>query len=220
MLRLTYRDLFIYQRRNLIIFPLFGVYFIAIFLFMAEQQYPFVALAIALSLYGILMVSQTAFSYDESTRFNKFVRALPVSATRIVFSRYLSCIFFSLLGFAWMLILGYAARWLSGVLGKGYIDMTITVESIIIWLSAVALFPALLIPPLYKFGYMKSRYVLMLLIIVLIAGLPSLLSGAVPQVLDVLNMLSSNFILLFAAAAVLFCASVFLSARILRNKEI
>lgn len=219
MLRLVYRDMFIYQRRNLVILPLFAVYFIFISRVWESQNLPLVALTI--SVFAVTMILQTAFAYDETSKFNKFLRAMPVSPMTIALSRYLTCFGSALMGLVYVYLAAAIEIPLSsmGIIPIGKINITLSLETVLMWFVVVALVSSILVPVMFRFGYQKAKYPLLLLLCVSIGGgiglssveLPSFLAGA-----GSLGMIG----ILTAVTAIILYGSILLSANILAKQEL
>lgn len=217
MLRLTYRDLFIYQRVNLITLVGLTVYFF--FILAIGSGIPVGFVAAASGSYGILMICMTGFAYDESYKSNKFNRALPISSLNIVLSRVISCACSSLMGFAISyivaLLFNLSAR-LSGAFAP--VEIAISIGSVCIWIALGALITAIVLPPMYKFGSTKVRYPMMLLLMLVIVGVSVISSNETAK--GIIETLAGNGILAAALALLLLAGSVWLSSRILTNKEV
>ncbi len=215
MLRLVVRDLLFYQRRNLFILPFFAILGIVMMKIGGTDAFA-VAVAV-ISLFGFLMTAQTAFAYDEQSKCNRFLRALPIPPATLVVSRYVSCALFGLTGAALVYALAPIANLFDGV------AIDIGLSAVPLCFICMSVIGSVLMPVLFRFGYMKSKYPLMLAFIAISAGMPSLLmAGGVASVARTIVAALSGpgaVLLLLAIGALALVGSVWLSISILKKKE-
>lgn len=218
MLRLLVRDIFIYQKRNFIVLPLLSIYMLFIMVYSANSYSGIGAAAMVISTFAAIMIAQTAFAYDEAYKANKFMRALPASTYKIVTSRYLSAFCSAGMGILCVYVFSFLLNALSGSI-DGINPVKVDFSPSVLLSCAGVVLPvcSISIPALYKFGYIKAKYPLMLATIVLIAGVPALLETNI--ISNVMSFLEGNAIILALLAAALLFASIWLSARILSNQE-
>lgn len=216
MLRLVAKDVFIYQRRNFVAFLFLAIYLLVMLTFSANS-FPFSFLASLISVYGAIIVCQTAFAYDDSYKANKFIRALPISPMQIVLARYISAFVTAVIAFVISILAGLLFNLIAPLTGHGPVDLSFDLGSVLIWFSLVSVACAFLVPALYKFGYVKARYPLMILIIALFALMPTAMQS--PAVGKIINTVRGNSFIMLALSAALLTGSIFLSRRVLIRQE-
>ncbi len=224
MLRLMVKDVFMLQRRNFVIIPLFSLYLAILSMSQALGVFGVGAAMAAMAQMSILMVSQAAFGYDEQSKFDVFLNAMPVKKSRIVLSRYLTCVVSALMGALWVFVLMLLLWAVSAATGLFTVDFGISADALLLWLPMSAVVTALIVPLLFKFGYMKARYFFTLLIAGTAASIPMLISMTSDWSSGSLLELTSLspallFILSLLGGAVLLVLSYGISVAVYRKKQ-
>jgi len=221
MLRLIYRDLFIYQKRNLVVLPGFALLFV---FFSQEFGYAGMGLTmIMISVYALVMTAYTSFAYDETNKFNRFLRSAPIPSSTIILSRYASCVFSSIMGVVYVVIFSALANVAAVYNPALRRDMTMSMEVLLVWITMIAFVSAFLMPILFKFGYVKTKYPLMLLVIAVPASGPMILAApnmnqGLTAALSVISG-KNGYILIFILSLLAFLGSAALSITIFKRKE-
>ena len=222
MLRLVYRDLFIYQKRNLIVLPLFSLLLVG-FRGEWDSAESFALTAALIAMFGLTMTANTAFAFDDSCKFNQYLRATPASPANIVLSRYASCLLSSVMGVVCITLFTLLANLFSGPFPALRRTMALDLLSFLGILSSVALVCAVLMPVLFRVGYTKMRYLLMLIVLVIGAGTPVFLSstGLQPLITKALTSIPElgMALLLFAVSLLALYGSARLAIAVFRKKE-
>jgi hypothetical protein len=220
MFKLIYRDLFIYQRRNLVILPLFALYFL--FVFRVWEGGSLDVILVIISSFAVTMTTQTAFAYDETSKFNKYLRAMPVSPRTIVLSRYATSFCSAAMGMALTILFGAAFSLLAPAFGMPRPRLTISPEALPLCFIAVALWTSLTIPIVFRFGYQKSRYPLTFAFCATIAAGSAafIIAPEADKAIPAEFPLTGWLFLLAALLAVCLYGSYRLSVRILTRLEL
>lgn len=164
----------------------------------------------------ILLVSAmlviTTCAYDDSCKWNLYAGTLPLNRNQICLSKYISSVLFVLIGVA----LGLVFIFISVLLGIK-LDIAPTLFSAYIMGMGALLFVAVMLPVIFKFGVEKSRIIMPLLVVLIVAGAFALkgLGIEIPSVSAFTAW--SNFA--FIPVLLLFALSYLLSCRILAKKE-
>lgn len=222
MLKLIFRDLFIYQRRNLIILPLFAVLF-TFFIGQSPGPEGFTLALIIIAPFALTMTAYTAFAYDEASKFNRFLRATPATPETIVLSRYAACLLSAVSGAVFVMLFAAIANAAAVYYPVLQRDIALGMDVFMTWVIVLALYCAVLMPILFKFGYMKTKYPLMMMFIALSAGGPMILSstGINRVLIGVLSSVSmtGGYIIFFIVSLLALYGSAKLSISIFRKKE-
>ena len=198
MLNLIKRD-FGVMRLSIILIALYGILFSLTQLFAAAL----------VGVLGTYVVVHGTFGVEERDKIDLLNRSLPVTAKEVVGSKYAE-------GFiAWVIVslfsvLGTWIAYILGLRGEVQADMVRALPSVLMATFAVSmLLTSVTIPLIYKFGYTKSRTVMIILWLILALSLPSLLaiSGGADTFLE--YGLPAN--IAFAALAVLALAAMAVS---------
>jgi hypothetical protein len=219
MFKLVFRDLFIYQRRNLFILPIFALYFL--FVLKPWQGGSLDIVLVIISAFAVTMTTQTAFAYDEASKFNKYLRAMPISPRTIALSRYVTSFCSAAMGIVAMLLFGAAFTLLAPAFGVSGIHLTVSPNALPLCFITVALCASLIIPIVFRFGFQKSRYPMMLFLGVTIAA-GSAVSSLIPSLdraIPVNMSITSWLFLLAGVLAVCLYGSYRLSVRVLTKME-
>jgi ABC-2 type transport system permease protein len=221
MLKLIYKDFFICQGKNIYVLPLFAVMIIAqMQMFEVVSMFPLVI--ISMSLFAFTMTAERTFSCDETSKFNRFLRATPVSAKAVVLSRYASCLLSAVIGVLLLIAVGIITNAVSAFYPSLWKNISVDIDSLLLCLAVLILVCAILFPILFRFGYTKAKYPLMLLIIAIGSSVPMLVSDAANErLIDFLSFMSTGKYLVFVIVClVLLYGSITLSIAILKRKEV
>lgn len=221
MLKLIFRDVFIYQGKNLFVLPLLAL--IVIFQMQMFGADTSISLAIiAVSLFAMLMATQLTFSCDETSKFNRFIRATPISAKTVVLSRYASCLLSAAFGVIITFVLAILTNIASAIYPPLWRSITVDVDMILICVNVSLLICAILFPWLFRFGYAKTKYPLMLFLIGAGSSIPMLVSDTANQGFgEVLSSMSTGgYLLLTILSLICFYGSIMLSTIIYKRQEV
>ena len=161
------------------------------------------------------ILARGVFAMDEHIRSEALINSLPLSRREIVFGRHITSMVFAVYGFlvmaAWHLILK-----LAGSNGRAFPWMA----AVTVGLGLVALLTLVYFPILFKFGYMKTRWFSLFLIVAVV----SLGSGAYrqrPDWMGDLLGLSGPWIpgIVLAAFAALMLLSILICTALYRTRE-
>jgi len=221
MLRLVYRDLFIYQKRNLIVLFAFSIFFA--FNFYGNLASGLFPSMLVLAFLGFTMMSATAFIYDEASKFNNFIRATPLSAFKAVLSRYISCLISAGLGALLLLFFSLIRSIFSADIGLESIAFSVSFGEILLLMSLLFLAISIVMPVVFRFSYTPTKYVLsFLLLLVIFLGMNvgnSRISGALSSIIFSLSSSGFIFPVIFIVSAIIMFFSLKLSAFIFSKKE-
>lgn len=154
-----------------------------------------------------ILVSTTAFAYDDKAKWDRYALTMPVSGRDIVLSKYLLVFVFTVLAFFLTFLLTFSMT------HAFHESLT---ECLTISLASLAL-SSIILPVFFKFGVEKGRIVMMA--IVLAPSFLSLLlsnldfSAPAPAILNKLEIFAPFAVILILVL------SVFLSMRIYEKKE-
>lgn len=221
MLKLIHRDLFIYQGKNIYVLPFFAV-FIICFLHMFEAASGFSNAIISMSLYAFFMTTQLTFGCDETTKFNRFLRATPISVKTIILSRYASCLLSAVVGVLMLFIFGILTNAVSVFYPALRNNMSVGIDLVLFCFILQITICAILFPILFKFDYTKAKYPIMLLLIAAGSSLPMLISdAAVIGLSSFISLMSTGMYLgLTALSIAVLYGSITLSIAIFKRKEV
>ncbi len=165
MLNLIKRD-FGVMRLSIILIALYGILFSLTQLFAAAL----------VGVLGTYVVVYGTFGVEERDKIDLLNRSLPVTAKEVVGSKYAE-------GFiAWVIVSLFSVfgTWIAYILGlRGEIqaDMLRALPSVLMATFAVSmLLMSVTIPVIYKFGYIKSRTIVIILWLILALSLPTILT--------------------------------------------
>lgn len=150
MLNLVMKDIVLTKRTMLI-----GFIYAAMFTF-AFREAAFTAGTIMLT----YLLMQTSCAYDERSRADLMLNSLPVERGTIVAAKYVSMLAYAAIACAECAVVGLFVR-LSGI------PLTVqgfNPESLVALLAVTCIFAGVFYPIFFKFGYMKTRYVNVILI--------------------------------------------------------
>jgi ABC-2 type transport system permease protein len=167
---------------------------------------------------GMILMIMTLFiintySYDEMSKWDYYARALPVTKSQIVLSKYLLTLLFELVGILFSTLIYLFKNELNpeNIVGLGALS------------SVVLLMVAILLPLIYKFGTQKARIWMVLIFLLPTAGMLALNSlGVLPSSssLQISDSFAETFaLLMLPVSLLLFTLSYFLSCHIYKNKE-
>jgi len=148
-------------------------------------------------------------AYDESCRFNRFAQMLPVSATQLVTARYIA-------GLTVCLAAAFVSVFALAISGNNWAEGAIT------GIVVPMVYQIFTIPVMYKWGVEKSRYITMAAFFVpfvIIMFMDS--EGALTDAVAALEKLPAAPLIAatMTVIAVMYICSVFLSVKIVKNKE-
>lgn len=191
-----------------------GGFFVVYFLLMAVfnalssdgNMFSYILIFIS-SMFGI-----SAFTYEETYRWNRYTATLPVSTRQIVLARYLVIGIFILGGVGASLLLGA----ISVIAGTMQLTAAEWMLSMLECLIVCILYQEIILPIMYRFGADRGRIVMMLFFIILFGVL-----YAAVTLIDFVPLLTMtySFIIAGAVVIVLFPISVVISIRIRAKKE-
>jgi len=217
MINLILKDILL-QKKTAVYLLLYIAIFILAFQSIAAGA--FTAIVIALT---YQMVS-TVCNYDDKANSDIVMNSLPLTRKTIVLSKYLSVIVYALLA-----IVGYMAFTLIFTLMPvGLKIYPITLEGLSVALAGVMVMNGIYYPVYFKLGYNKARIVSFILFFIFFFGGMTLIQTKI-NLADITNQSAGGylnqgmnimqFVLIIAAAAVLFAASCFISVRFYSNRE-
>ena len=164
MLYLILKDILIQKK----IF-IFGIFYILI-LILSFQGIGNIMFSSSIIAFAYILV-QSACAYDDKSKSDIMLNSLPISRNTIVTARYVSTFIFAAIAVAYYVILTNIIK-ISGLPLKVY---PITLEEIVAALFAITLLSGIYFPVFFKFGYIKSRVVNIVLFFGLFFGLGILL---------------------------------------------
>ena len=159
------------------------------------------------------MMGISAFSYEETYRWNRYTAALPVSTRQIVLARYLVVGIFILGGIAASLLLGAV----SVIAGTMSLTVTEWMLEMVQCVLICMLYQEIMLPIMYRFGAERGRIVMMLLFILLFAALYVL--NTFTHLWQQAVTIYSVTLVLGAVVILLLAVSIGLSVRIRTKKE-
>lgn len=163
--------------------------------------------------YSVAMVSIipiTISAYDEQCKWNAYEAALPISRKQVVLEKYIVAL---ILVIPTTII--YSAILL--IIGKENTSDIFAEASLMLLCGIIP--PSIVLPIIYKFGYLKGRIINFIIIAVLVA-LISITSFGYVSVTDSQNLFNTAFALIvFAATFVIFIVSLLISTAVYSKKE-
>lgn len=224
MKQLIYRDLFIYVRQNYIFLAILAAFSLFSSYKFAESSgnYGILMYCAWVVFFWVVTMMNVAFSYDEADHSACLLKALPARASQVVGARYLSMLLSLLLCVAVMIVPDAAIQF---VRGRGLPAVLDSASVALLSGSVMLLYCAVMLPVIYRFTYMKTRYIWRILyvgIMVAVIGLgdSSAFQEKAAAVLSAVfgSVLGMGGIAL--AAFALFAVSMWLSVRIFKAKEV
>lgn len=221
MYNLILKDILI-QKRMIMLSLIYGVFFTLVFKNNIGKEGAVVAGTVALAYFFMI----NACGYEDKYNGFTIFTSLPVRKRDIVVSKYLSIFVFALIGIVLMSLIQILLS-LAGVL-DGLSPLSI--ETITGAAVSAALFGALYYPFYFKVGYMKSKFIVFILFMI-IGFLPGILMKLLDRDstmermhqiisrLDTLPDLAVGGAILGAALLILFISMLF-SIRIFEAKEL
>lgn len=166
--------------------------------------------------YAVVMVSIipiTISAYDEQSKWNFYEAALPLSRKQIVLEKYILTVFIVIPVSVIYTVILFAVR--GGDSSKAFLTF-----AIMLLFSLIS--PSVILPIIYKFGYLKGR-IINLIIIALIMAMASVLAitSTNEEQINLSVLLGGGFTQLFllAAAVIIFVLSATISVSIYEKKE-
>lgn len=165
MFNLMLKDLLV-QKKTLLMALVYSVFVLGIF---NKAASGFVSYGMGTIAIGYIFFAN-ACSYDEKNKSDIVLNSLPIRRSQIVLARYLAVFTFAVIGLAMIGILGAVMK-LAGLPFPGrYIGLLDITGS----LAALMLMASCYLPLYYKFGYIKTRLIIMFMFMLLFF-LPGLL---------------------------------------------
>lgn len=170
-----------------------------------------------LNLLMVLLISIelfTVFGFDDEIKWDTYLKGTPLSATEIVVGRYVLC---GILNFICMLvevvILIIMNIWKNSVPLKEVIV-------ILFWCLVIGvLYAAVMIPVIYKFGVVSSKYILYAILLLPTFLLPLLIKAGVNiNISKMMSLSISNLFILFGLILITIL-SIKITIIIYKNKE-
>ena len=163
--------------------------------------------------FAILILS--TFSYDDTSKWDRYAAAMPVYRKQIVLAKYLLAFLLAVIGIGVGFVFSYVINFIQHV----PFDSTILVVGYTVFL-VILFYMSILFPLVYRFGVEKSRMLLMVIFLIpflAIMGLSSM-STDLPAVSEVAvkTALYVAPLLIF----VLYVISYFISCRIFQKKDL
>lgn len=171
MFRLVIKDFYFLQKKMLFIIPFYIIMLLFLKFLKMTTVAETTACLVVTCIIGILLIAQNSFGFDEKVHFEAFVCTLPLTQNQIVASKYLVCLTASVFSMLCMFVLGYLAV-LTGLAGTT--AMVIGPTTFFVWVFVTAVFSAIILPILFKKGYMKTRMQIIILAIVIVFVAPML----------------------------------------------
>lgn len=170
-----------------------------------------------------LMLAISTFSYDEYSKWDRYVLALPLTRKDIVKSRYL----FSLVLLALSLVFNILFNLLLIIIFKKPLLITSILTQPLMTIMVIAVIIAIVFPLIYKYGAEKGRLIMIFFSIVIGAGgalLGSLFSDQTAQIVifqSLIPLLNTyGFYVLFGFSSIALLGSYHLSLKFYYQKEI
>ncbi|MBR5520408.1 MAG: ABC-2 transporter permease [Oscillospiraceae bacterium] len=156
-----------------------------------------------------------ALAYDERSRWDRVANTMPVSRREIVMAKYMLS-----------LILSAISSVVAGIImlaGK-VMPAEETLANIFIMLALSALYQAVLMPIIYKFGSEKSRIIMMTAILVPWLGITAMSKLNFIDLSAAIDFMDANAakmpVIIVAVVAAVYVLSVILSINIYKNKDL
>lgn len=221
MIGLILKDILI-QKKTIMISLIYCVLFSIVFGRTSGVESAFISGTFAVSYLFIVYVC----AYEERYNGLAIFSSLPVKRDEIVISKYISVFLFAFIGFVLTLLTQLILRKI------GIVDTfpELSLELIVGLIFSVCIIAALYYPVYFKFGYMKSKFI-MFGVFMVIGFLPTMAVRLVDKAyfMDKLNTLSemTNKLpdvliggVLLLAGALITLASMFYSMRVFRRKDL
>ncbi|GFZ33569.1 membrane protein [Clostridium zeae] len=157
MFNLVYKDILV-QKRTVLIALLYGAVFTLTFSRTDKPETIFIAVP---SVIGYLFVTY-ACAYDDKNKSDIMLNSLPISRKDIVISKYLSIILYLVIGVCIAFIFTTAVKYLK----LGNITRLMNLEDVLGCFISISFLCSIYYPIYFKFGYLKSRYISMFMLLV------------------------------------------------------
>jgi ABC-type transport system involved in multi-copper enzyme maturation permease subunit len=217
MFNLVYKDILV-QKRSILIALLYGAVFTLTFSRSDRPETIFVAVP---SVIGYLFVTY-ACAYDDKNKSEIILNSLPISRKDIVISKYLSIFLYIFIGVCVAFIFTTAVKYLK----FGNINRLMNLEDILGCFISISFLCSIYYPIYFKFGYLKSRYISMFMLIgafiiptVIIEAIGKATNSNILQYLSTIPEGIFEIFIVLALIAMLLI-SVFLSLKIYLNKDL
>ena len=170
-----------------------------------------------------LMLAISTFSYDEYSKWDRYVLALPLDRKSIVVARYLFSM--SLLVLSYILII--VLKLTRILLNKSNIDLYTILFEPLITIFIIVIFLAIILPIIYKFGAEKGRMI-MILVSVIIGSGGFIVNSLIDDPNKIINITSGSmlflqtygFYILAIVSVIFFFVSYRLSLMFYAHKEL
>jgi hypothetical protein len=214
MLNLILKDLLI-QKKSLILSLVYGVIFTVSFKNVNSNICPLVI---------VYMLLVSACAYDDKNKSDIMLNSLPIRRKNIVLAKYLSTFVYMIIG------LGISAI-VTAVLKAAGISITMKLfssKSLILCTISVMLLSAVYLPLNFKFGYVISKYIGIILFVLFFCGLSSLSLISNPHKYEIFKFLI-NFnnqalwiqaLVITSTMFIIWAVSIFSSFKIYENKDL
>ncbi len=167
--------------------------------------------------FGILlcsiMIVVSSFAYDDQAKWTDYCRALPISANKVVLSKYLLVLMFTALGIVVALIL----QVFTAVVAKQPANIMENLVSLLTFCLAALLLTSILIPFVVWLGAEKARVIMMAIIMLPTIGI-MLFSDDIDTLLPLLSEPGVLLKLLAVNVTVVMVFSYFISVVIYKKK--
>lgn len=166
MFNLMWKDILI-QKKTQLLAAVYGIVFAIIFQNTQNATMVYVGVPSVIAYLFIM----SACGYDDKNKSDIMLNSLPIRRKDIVMAKYMSIFLFVLIGLAMSILVTMALN----LIGFLKINRLITVEDIIGCMTSVIILNSIYFPIYFKFGYLKSRYI-NLIVFMAIFFIPQFLS--------------------------------------------
>lgn len=218
MLNLIIKDILMQKKRMV-----FGLAYILIACVSFQSMEVFVY-PMAMTGFAYMLVF-TSCAYEDMNKADVMVNSLPVSRKMVVAAKYLSVIFYFMIGtLVYALLIAF-----NSIPGFPVTIQPITLQSFAAGFASVSLIIAFVLPVFYKVGYMKSRITVFILFFIFFFGISAIseiitksnyniyLSSLIVRIDEIGSPAVS--ILIFAALVILLAISYLIAVKFYKNRE-
>ncbi|KNZ41477.1 ABC-2 transporter permease [Acetobacterium bakii] len=222
MLKLIWRDLHVYQRKNMASLIFTALIYMVIYNFWPYEN----GLLLVMILVFITFCDNAlsvAFSLDDIYKFNRYIVSLPTKRETMVFSRFLSSYLVGCLGiivlFIFQIIMTYATR---NTVNTSFFD-SMSLNKFLFCFGSINIYCAIIFTLRNKFGVKKLKLLFNVVYIIFFLSLSLLVSqGSMNALPLIMKSASIIFLLLIVYAMfslVLIIMAMLVSMRIVKSKE-
>lgn len=129
------------------------------------------------------MLANRSLAYDDINKSDIVLLSLPISRNKIVLAKYLSIFVYGLIG-ALAYLIGIIIVYLINLPVSSY---AVTIEAVIGSIVALGILFSIIFPITFKYGYIKSKFLVMVIFLVVFFGTPYMLSLVNISSLDSVN---------------------------------